>query len=63
MAYQGEDFVQRDGAKAAEATPLVKRMLASGVPVGGIFGVWANAGRSDYLNWRPEDESNVRPAP
>jgi len=35
MAYQGEDFVDRYGAKAAEATPPVKRMLAAGVPVGG----------------------------
>jgi predicted amidohydrolase YtcJ len=34
MAYQGEDFVARYGAKAAEATPPVKRMLAAGVPVG-----------------------------
>jgi len=35
MAYQGEDFVARYGAKAAAATPPVKRMLAAGVPVGG----------------------------
>jgi predicted amidohydrolase YtcJ len=34
MAYQGEDFVERYGAAAAEATPPVRRMLASGVPVG-----------------------------
>jgi predicted amidohydrolase YtcJ len=34
MAYQGEDFVARYGAKAAEATPPVKRMLAAGLPVG-----------------------------
>src|SRR6185503_17230597 len=34
MAYQGEHFVQRYGAAAAEATPPVARMLASGVPVG-----------------------------
>jgi hypothetical protein len=34
MAYQGEYFVERYGAKAAEATPPVGRMLAAGVPVG-----------------------------
>jgi len=35
MAFQGEYFVERYGAKAARATPPVARMLASGVPVGG----------------------------
>jgi predicted amidohydrolase YtcJ len=35
MAYQGEHFVSRYGAKAAEATPPVRRMLDMGVPVGG----------------------------
>lgn len=34
MAYQGEYFVERYGAKAAEATPPVARMLAAGIPVG-----------------------------
>ena len=34
MAYQGEYFVERYGAKAAEATPPIQRMLAEGVPVG-----------------------------
>ena len=34
MAYQGEYFVERYGARAAEATPPIKRMLAAGVPVG-----------------------------
>ncbi len=34
MAYQGEYFVERYGAKAAEATPPIKRMMAAGVPVG-----------------------------
>ncbi|MEC9432505.1 MAG: amidohydrolase [Pseudomonadota bacterium] len=33
MAYQGEFFVERYGAKAAEATPPVKRMLESGTRV------------------------------
>lgn len=33
MAYQGEDFVERYGAKAAEATPPVARMLRRGVKV------------------------------
>lgn len=34
MAYQGEDFVARYGADAAEATPPIRRMLEAGVPVG-----------------------------
>ncbi|WP_157112235.1 amidohydrolase [Pandoraea faecigallinarum] len=34
MAYQGEYFVARYGAKAAEATPPVRRMLERGVKVG-----------------------------
>jgi predicted amidohydrolase YtcJ len=34
MAFQGEDFIARYGAKAAEATPPIARMLESGVPVG-----------------------------
>lgn len=33
MAYQGEYFVERYGAQAAEATPPVKRMLEKGVKV------------------------------
>ncbi|EDM35201.1 hypothetical protein PBAL39_17006 [Pedobacter sp. BAL39] len=35
MAYQGEYFTDRYGAKAALETPPVKRMLEMGVPVGG----------------------------
>jgi len=34
MAYQGEYFAARYGARAAEATPPIARMLAAGVPVG-----------------------------
>jgi predicted amidohydrolase YtcJ len=34
MAYQGEDFVERYGTRAAEATPPVGAMLGAGVPVG-----------------------------
>src|ERR1700726_1739676 len=34
MAYQGEYFVDRYGAKAAERTPPIRRMLEMGVPVG-----------------------------
>jgi predicted amidohydrolase YtcJ len=34
MAYQGEYFVERYGARAAEATPPIAKMLAMGVPVG-----------------------------
>lgn len=33
MAYQGEYFMERYGAPAAEATPPVKRMLEMGIPV------------------------------
>jgi len=35
MAYQGEYFMDRYGAEAAESTPPVKKMLEMGVPVGG----------------------------
>ncbi|WP_448659082.1 amidohydrolase [Sphingomonas sp. CJ99] len=34
MAYQGEDFVHRYGARAAERTPPIAAMLRSGAPVG-----------------------------
>lgn len=34
MAFQGEYFVDRYGAKAAERTPPFKRMLEMGIPVG-----------------------------
>ncbi len=34
MAFQGEYFVERYGAKAAENAPPVRRMLEMGVPVG-----------------------------
>ena len=34
MAYQGEYFVDRYGAQAAERTPPITKMLAMGVPVG-----------------------------
>lgn len=34
MTYQGEYFVERYGAKAAENTPPIARMLKAGVPVG-----------------------------
>ncbi|GAY24066.1 amidohydrolase [Sphingobium fuliginis] len=34
MAFQGEYFVDRYGAKAAESTPPIKRMMAAGLPVG-----------------------------
>jgi predicted amidohydrolase YtcJ len=35
MAFQGEYFVTRYGAKAAEQAPPIARMLQMGVPVGG----------------------------
>jgi predicted amidohydrolase YtcJ len=34
MAFQGEYFVDRYGAKAAQRTPPIRRMLEMGVPVG-----------------------------
>jgi predicted amidohydrolase YtcJ len=34
MAFQGEYFVDRYGAEAAQRTPPVSRMLAAGIPVG-----------------------------
>ena len=34
MAYQGEYFIDRYGAKAVEQTPPITKMLAMGVPVG-----------------------------
>ncbi|HAL68705.1 MAG TPA: amidohydrolase, partial [Pseudomonas sp.] len=34
MAFQGEYFVDRYGAQAAQQTPPIKRMLEMGVPVG-----------------------------
>src|ERR1044072_7779441 len=34
MAYQGEYFVDRYGAQAAEHTPPMAKMLAMGIPVG-----------------------------
>ena len=34
MAFQGEDFIERYGAKAAESTPPIQRMIESGVPLG-----------------------------
>jgi len=35
MAFQGEYFVERYGAKAARRTPPIRRMLELGLPVGG----------------------------
>lgn len=34
MAFQGEYFVERYGARAAERTPPIRRMLELGIPVG-----------------------------
>jgi predicted amidohydrolase YtcJ len=34
MAFQGEYFVDRYGAKAAEQTPPIRTMLSMGIPVG-----------------------------
>lgn len=35
MAYQGEYFAERYGARAAETTPPIAKMLERGIPVGG----------------------------
>jgi predicted amidohydrolase YtcJ len=35
MAFQGEYFVNRYGAQAAQRTPPIRRMLEMGIPVGG----------------------------
>jgi predicted amidohydrolase YtcJ len=35
MAFQGEYFINRYGAKAAEQTPPITKMLEMGIPVGG----------------------------
>ena len=34
MAYQGEYFVERYGARAAERTPPIRRIMSAGVPIG-----------------------------
>lgn len=34
MAFQGEYFIERYGAKAAETTPPIRRMMEAGLPVG-----------------------------
>lgn len=34
MMYQGEYFIERYGAKAAETTPPIRKMLEAGLPVG-----------------------------
>lgn len=34
MMFQGEYFIERHGAKAAENTPPIRKMLAAGLPVG-----------------------------
>ena len=34
MMFQGEYFIARHGAKAAESTPPIRRMLEAGLPVG-----------------------------
>jgi predicted amidohydrolase YtcJ len=34
MAYQGEYFIERYGARAAEASPPIKQIMSAGIPVG-----------------------------
>jgi predicted amidohydrolase YtcJ len=53
MAYQGEYFTERYGAKAAERTPPINKMLAAGLPVGGGTDATRVASYNPWvsLNW------------
>ncbi|AOH85159.1 amidohydrolase [Sphingomonas panacis] len=53
MAYQGEYFVERYGARAAERTPPIAKMLAAGLPVGGGTDATRVASYNPWvsLNW------------
>ena len=53
MAFQGEYFIDRYGAKAAEATPPINKMLAAGIPVGGGTDATRVASYNPWvsLNW------------
>jgi len=53
MAYQGEYFVERYGAKAAERTPPIAKMIAAGVPLGGGTDATRVASYNPWvsLNW------------
>ena len=53
MAFQGEYFVDRYGAKQAERTPPVRRMLEIGVPVGAGTDATRVASYNPFvaLNW------------
>jgi predicted amidohydrolase YtcJ len=56
MAYQGEYFVERCGARAAEATPPIARMLARGVKVSGGTDATRVASYNPWVSlaWSPE---------
>ena len=53
MAYQGEYFVERYGAKAAERTPPIAKMMAAGLPVGAGTAATRVASYNPWvsLNW------------
>ena len=53
MAFQGEYFIDRYGAKAADATPPINKMLAAGIPVGGGTDATRVASYNPWvsLNW------------
>src|SRR5437588_1733757 len=50
MAFQGEYFVDRYGAKQAERTPPIRRMLETGVPVGAGTDATRVASYNPYLS-------------
>lgn len=64
MMYQGEYFTERYGGKAAETTPLIRRMLEAGLPVGA--GTDATRVASDNpwvsLSWGDLADPGRRPA-
>jgi predicted amidohydrolase YtcJ len=53
MAFQGEYFVERYGAEAAERTPPIAKMMAAGLPVGGGTDATRVASYNPWvsLNW------------
>src|SRR6201993_5318053 len=55
MAYQGEYFVERYGAGAAEATPPIARMLEAGIPVSACTDATRVASYNPWvsLSWLP----------
>src|SRR5438270_1139878 len=50
MAFQGEYFIDRYGAKAAEQTPPVRKMLELGIPVGAGTGATRVASYNPWVS-------------